>query len=103
MPCFSIVNPSRSCQGYCLMLQVQFWAGSGWWKHVGIVGLLVMVCCEYISLAISFGFVMMSPFWFKMQSSGWILLFLKSFWWIFFGLLSYSCLYFQMALLVHSL
>ena len=62
-----------------------------------------MVCCEYISLAISFGFVMMSPFWFKMQSSGWVLLFLMTFWWIFFGLLSYSCLYFEMAFLMHSL
>ena len=46
---------------------------------------------------------MMSPFWFRMQPSGWILLFLKTFWWIFFGLLSYSCRYFEMAFLMHSL
>ena len=39
-------------------------------SKVGTVGLLVMVCCKYISLAISSGFVMMSPFWFRMQSSG---------------------------------
>ena len=62
-----------------------------------------MVCCEYILLAISSGFVMMSPFWFRMQSSGYILLFLKTFWWIFLGLLSYNFLYFEMAFLMHSL
>ena len=62
-----------------------------------------MVCWKYISLAISSGFVMMSPFGFSMQSSGWVLLFLKTFWWIFFGLLSYSCRYFEMAFLMHSL
>ena len=62
-----------------------------------------MVCCKYISLAISSGFVMMSPLWFRMQSSGWVVLFLKTFWWIFLGLLSYSCLYFEMAFLMHSL
>ena len=62
-----------------------------------------MVCCKYISLAISSGFVMMSPFWFRLQSSGWVLLFLKTFWWIFLGLLSYNCLYFEMAFLMLSL
>ena len=38
-----------------------------------------------------------------MQSSGWVLLFLKIFWWIFLGLLSYNCLYFEMAFRMQSL
>ena len=37
-----------------------------------------------------------------MQSSGGVSRFLKTFLFIFFGLLSYNCLYLEMAFLIHS-
>ena len=56
-----------------------------------------MDCCICISFAMSSGLVRMLLFQLVMQSSGGVSRFLKTFLFIFFGLISYSCLYFEMA------
>ena len=62
-----------------------------------------MDCCICISFAMSFGLVRMLLFRSVMQSSGGVSKFLKiSFLFIYFGLISYSCLYLEMAFLMHS-
>ena len=61
-----------------------------------------MDCCMCISFAISFGLVKMLLFLSVMQSSGGVSKFLKTFLFIFLGLISYSCLYLEMAFLIHS-
>ena len=74
----SMTYPSISCHGYCLTPHVQFGGCSGWKWHVGTVGLLLIDCCAYISLAMSSGLVRMLLFMSKMQSNGGISWFLKT-------------------------
>ena len=50
----------------------------------------------------SFGLVKMLLFLSVMHSSGGVSRFLITFLFIFFGLISYSCLYLEMAFLIHS-
>ena len=57
--------------------------------------------CICISFAMSSGLVRML-FRSVIQSSGGVSRFLKTFLFIFFGLISYSCLYLEMAFLIHS-
>ena len=101
-PRLSMMSPSTSCHGYCLTPHVHWggWFGKKW--QVGTVGLLLMDCCIWISFAISSGLVRMLLFLSIMQLSGGVSKFLKTFLFIFFGLLSYSCLYLEMAFLIHS-
>ena len=61
-----------------------------------------MDCCICISFAMSSGLVRMLLFQSVMQSNGGVSKFLKTFLFIFFGLISYSCLYLEMAFLMHS-
>ena len=82
-PLLSMTYPSISCHGYCLTLHVQFSGCSGWKWHVGTVGLLLIDCWAYISLAISSGLVRMLLFLSIIQSNGGIYLFLKTFLFIF--------------------
>ena len=56
-----------------------------------------MDCCICI-----FGLVRMLLFLSVMQSSGGVSKILKTFLFIFFGLISYSCLYLEMDFLIHS-
>ena len=58
--------------------------------------------CIYISFAMTSWLVRMLLFLSVMQSSGGVSRFLKTFLFIFFGLISYSCLYLEMAFLIHS-
>ena len=66
------------------------------------MGRLLMDCCICISFAMSSGLVRMLLFRSVMQSSGGVSKFLKTFLFIYFGLVSYNCLYFDMAFLMHS-
>ena len=66
------------------------------------VGLLLIDYCMCISLAMFSGLVRMLLFLSMIQSSGGVSWFLKIFLFIFFGLVSYSCLYFDMAFLMLS-
>ena len=59
-----------------------------------------MDCYICISFAMSSRLVRML-FWSVIQSSGGISRFLKTFLFIFFGLISYCCLYLEMAFLIH--
>ena len=61
-----------------------------------------MDCCICISFAMSSRLIRMLLFWSVMQSSGGVSRFLKTVLFFFFGLISYSCLYFKMAFLMHS-
>ena len=61
------------------------------------MGRLLMDCCICISFAMSSRLVRMLLFRSVMQSSGGVSKFLKTFLFIYFGLVSYSCLYFDMA------
>ena len=61
-----------------------------------------MDCCICISFAMSSGLVRMLLLQSVIQSSGKVSRFLKTFLFIFFGLISYSCLYLEMAFLIHS-
>ena len=61
-----------------------------------------MDCCICISFAMSSGLVRMLLFLSVMQSSGGVSKFLKTFLFIFFGLISYNCLYLEMDFLIHS-
>ena len=61
-----------------------------------------MDCYIRISFAMSSRLVRMLLFWSIMQSSGGVSKFLKTFLFIFFGLISYSYLYLEMAFLKHS-
>ena len=70
---------------------------------MGTVGLLLRVCCMCISFAMSSGFVSILLLRSLMQSSGGVSRFLNTFLFIFFGLVSYSFLYLDMAFLMHSL
>ena len=81
----SMTYPSISCHGYCLTPHVQFGGCSGWKWHVGTVGLLLIDCCAYISLAMSSGLVRMLLFMSKMQSNGGISWFLKTILFIYLG------------------
>ena len=83
-----MMNPSISCQGYCLTPHVHWggWFGKKW--HVGTVGRLLMDCWICISFAMSSRLVRMLLFWSVMQSSGGVSKFLKTFLFIFFGLVS---------------
>ena len=65
-----MTHPSKSCHGYCLTPHVQFNVCSGWKWHVGIVGLVLIDCWAYISLAISSRLVRMLLFLSIMQSRG---------------------------------
>ena len=56
-----------------------------------------MDCCICISFAMSFGLVRMLLFQLVMQSSGGVSNFLKTLLFIFFGLISYNCLYLEMS------
>ena len=67
-----------------------------------MVGQLLMDFCIYISFAMSFGLVRMLVFLSIMQSSGGVSKILKTFLFIFFGLISYNCLYLEMDFLIHS-
>ena len=58
--------------------------------------------CICTSFAMSSGLVRMLLFLSVMQSSGGVSKFLKTFLFIFFGLISYSCLYLEMTFLIHS-
>ena len=62
-----------------------------------------MDCCICISFAISYGLVNMLLFWLAMQLNGGVLKFLNILLFIFGGLISYSFLYLDMAILMHSL
>ena len=62
-----------------------------------------MDCCICISFAISFGLVRMLLFRSIMQSNGSVSRFLNTFLFIFWGLISYNCLYLDMIFLIHSL
>jgi hypothetical protein len=64
---------------------------------VGTVGLLVIDCCIYISLAISSGLVMMLLSRLRRESRGGVSVALKTLWFNFLGLSLYSCLYLLMA------
>ena len=61
-----------------------------------------MDCCIYISFAMSSGLVRMLLLRSVIQLSGGVSRFLKTFLFIFFGLISYSCLYLEMDFLIHS-
>ena len=61
-----------------------------------------MDCCICISFAMSSGLIRMLLFRSVMQSSGGVSNFLKTFLFIFFRLISYNCLYLDMAFLMHS-
>ena len=61
-----------------------------------------MDCCICISFAMSSGLVRMLLFRSVMQSNGGVSTFLRTFLFIFFGLISYICLYLEMAFLMHS-
>ena len=65
-----MMNPSISCQGYCLIPHVHSggWLGKKW--HVGTIGRLSMDCCICISFAMSLGLVRMLLFRSIMQLSG---------------------------------
>jgi hypothetical protein len=43
-PLFSNINPSRSCQGYCLTPYMHSGLWFGWWWQVGMAGWLSMDC-----------------------------------------------------------
>ena len=62
-----------------------------------------MDCYVCISFAISSGLVRMLLFRSVMQSNGGVSRFLNTFLFIFLGLVSYNCLYLNMAFLIHSL
>ena len=62
-----------------------------------------MDCCVSISFAISSGLVRMLLFRSVMQSNGGVSRFLNTFLFILLGLVSYNCLYLNMAFLIHSL
>ena len=102
LPLLFMTNPSRSCHGSCLTSFVHFSGCSGWKWHVRTVGLLLIDYCMCISLAMFSGLVGMLLFLSMIQSSGGVSWFLKIFLFIFFGLVSYSCLYFDMAFLMLS-
>ena len=61
-----------------------------------------MDCYICISFAKSSGLVRMLLFQSVIQSSGRVSRFLKNLLFIYFGLISYSCLYLEMAFLIHS-
>ena len=61
-----------------------------------------MDCYICISFTMSSGLVRMLLFRSIIQSSGGVSRFLKTFLFIFLGLISYSCLYLEMAFLIHS-
>ena len=61
-----------------------------------------MDCCICISVAMSYGLVKMLLFWSIIQSNGGVSRFLNTFLFIFLELISYSCLYLDMAFLIHS-
>ena len=64
------------------------------------MGLLLSDCWEYITCAISSGFVRMLLNLSMRQSNGGVSLFLKIFLLIFLGLLSYNCWNFDMVFLI---
>ena len=66
------------------------------------MGLLLIDCCLWISLAMSTGLVSILLCLSVMQSNGGVSWFLKTLLLIFFGLFSYNCLYLDMAFLTHS-
>ncbi len=66
------------------------------------MGLLLIDCWKWISLAMSDGFVSMLLYLSVMQSSGGVSWLLKTFLCILFGFFSYSCLYLAMAFLMQS-
>ena len=101
-PRLSMINPSISCQGYCLTPHVHWvgWFGKKW--QVGTVGRLLMDYYICISFAMSSGLVKMLLFLSVMQSNGGVSKILKTFLFIFFGLISYSFLYLEMDFLIHS-
>ena len=70
---------------------------------MGTMGLLLIDYCICISFAMSSGFVSILLFWLVMQSSGGVLMFLKTFLFIFLGLVSYNFLYLDTTFLIHSL
>ena len=65
------------------------------------MGLLLIDCCMYISLAMFSGLVSILIFLSMMHSSGGTSWFLKTFL-FFFGFFSYSCLYFDLVFLIQS-
>ena len=66
------------------------------------MGLLLIDCCLWISLAMSTGFVSILLCLSVMQSIEGVSWFLNIFLLIFLGFLSYSCLYLDMAFLIQS-
>ena len=60
-------------------------------------GQLLMHCCIYILFTMSSGLVRMLLFWSIIQSNGGSSRFLNTFLFIFLGLISYNCLYLDMA------
>ena len=66
------------------------------------MGLLLIDCCLWISLAMSSGLVRILLCSYVMQSSEGVSWFLKTLLLIFFGLFSYSCLYLAIVFLTHS-
>ena len=66
------------------------------------MGLLLIDCCLWISLAMTNGLVSILLYSSVMQSNGGVSWFLKSFLLIFFGFFSYNCLYLDIAFWTHS-
>ena len=75
---------------------------SGWYLQVGTVGLLFFVCWLYISFAMSSRLVYLLLDLSVMQSSDGDSVFLKTRLCILFGVMSYVCLYFDIAFLMLS-
>ena len=75
---------------------------SGWYLQVGTVDLLFFVCWLYMSFAMSSGLVNMLLDSSVMQSSGGDSVVLKTRMCILFGVMSYVCLYFDMAFVMLS-
>ena len=97
------MNLSRSCHGYFLIAHVQCgrWSGRKW--HVDTLDLLLIDYCMCISFAISSGFISILLIWSLMQSNVGVLTFLKTFLFIFLGLILYNSLYLDISFLNHSL
>ena len=102
-PRLSMVKPSWSCHGYRCTLHVHCCGCIVWYSQVGTVGRLLMDCCMCISFAMSSWLVRMLFCLSMMELRGEVSEFLKTFLFIFLGFFSYSCLYFDTALSMHSL